>query len=90
MAAQPIAVPSSPKPYLSIRDLAACTPWTEQAIRTMMSKGIFCEGEHFFHVGRKPIFKWEAIVFFIEQREEPPEPRIPLKRGGFVGGSETS
>ncbi len=88
MAAQPIAVPSSPKPYLSIRELACFTPWTEQAIRTMMSKGIFCEGEHFFHVGRKPVFKWAAIVLFIERREELSEPRIPLRRGGFIGGPE--
>ena len=28
-----------PKPYLSIRELSALTPWTEQAIRTMMAKG---------------------------------------------------
>jgi hypothetical protein len=88
MAAQPIPVSSSPKPYLSIRELARLTPWTEQAIRTMMAKGIFRDGEHFFHVGRKPIFKWTAVVLFIEQREECPEPPIPLRRGGFVGGSQ--
>ena len=27
-----------PKPYLSIRELSALTPWTEQAIRTMIAK----------------------------------------------------
>jgi hypothetical protein len=89
MAGQSIAGPSRPKPYLSIRDLAGFTPWTEQAIRTMMAKGIFCEGEHFFHVGRRPIFKWEAVVLFIERGEERSEVRIQLRRGGFVGGSET-
>lgn len=31
--------PLRPKPYLSIRELSALTPWTEQAIRTMMAKG---------------------------------------------------
>jgi len=55
----------------------------------MIAKGIFCEGEHFFHVGRRPIFKWEAVVLFIERGEERSEVRIQLRRGGFVGGSET-
>ena len=55
-----------PKPYVSIRELSALTPWTEQAIRTMMAKGILRERKHFFHVGRRPVFKWEAIVGFIE------------------------
>ena len=90
MAAQPIHTASSPKPYLSIRELACLTPWTEQAIRTMMAKGILRDGEHFFHVGRKPIFKWAAIVVFIEGRDERNEPLIPLRRGGFVGGSQAT
>lgn len=76
-----------PKPYLSIRELSALTPWTEQAIRTMMAKGLLKEGEHFFHVGRRTVLKWEAIVGFIERGDQVEAPRIPLKRGGFVGGS---
>ena len=75
-----------PKPYLSIRELSALTPWTEQAIRTMMSKGLLKEGEHFFHVGRRTVLKWDAIVEFIERGEQDEALRIPLKRGGFVGG----
>ena len=54
------------KPYLSIGELAELTPWTGQAIRTMMSRGVLREGEHFFYVGRRPVFKWAAIVAFIE------------------------
>ncbi|HLW71400.1 MAG TPA: hypothetical protein VKS22_12345 [Candidatus Binataceae bacterium] len=88
MATQPIIAPCSPKPYLSIRELAGFTPWSEQAIRTMMAKGIFREGEHFFHVGRRPVFKWEAVVLFIERGNERVEVCIPLRRGGFVGGSQ--
>ena len=76
-----------PKPYLSIRELSALTPWTEQAIRTMMAKGVLRVGEHFFHVGRRTVLKWDAIVDFIERGEREEAPRIPLKRGGFVGGS---
>jgi hypothetical protein len=79
--------PMRPKPYLSIRELSALTPWTEQAIRTMMAKGVLKEGEHFFHVGRRTVLKWDSIVGFIERGEHDETPRIPLKRGGFVGGS---
>ena len=50
-------IPAQPKPYVSTRELSALTPWTEQAIRTMISKGILRESEHFFHVGRRPVFK---------------------------------
>jgi hypothetical protein len=80
-------VPPRPKPYLSIRELSALTPWTEQAIRTMMAKGVLKEGEHFFHVGRRTVLKWDSIVGFIEHGEHGETPRIRLKRGGFVGGS---
>jgi hypothetical protein len=85
MDSQPPTNPPRPKPYLSIRELSELTPWTEQAIRTMMAKGILREGDHFFHVGRRPVFKWEAIVGFIERRSEGSEVRIPLRRGGFLG-----
>ena len=78
---------TQPKPYVSIRELSALTPWTEQAIRTMMAKRIMREGEHFFHVGRRPVFKWEAIVGFIEHRDAPHHAAIPLQRGGFLNGA---
>lgn len=79
--------PVRPKPYLSIREVSALTPWTEQAIRTMMTKGVLRHGEHFFHVGKRTLVKWDAIVEFIENGEERVTARIPLRRGGFVGGS---
>ncbi len=75
------------KPYVSIRELSSLTPWTEQAIRTMMAKRILREGEHFFHVGRRPVFKWEAIVRFIERRDAHFASGIPLHRGGFLNGA---
>ena len=74
------------KPYLSIRELSELTPWTDQAIRTMIAKGIFREGVHFFHVRRRPVFKWEAVIAFIEGREREDELEVPLRRGGFLGG----
>ena len=68
------------KPYVSVRELSALTPWTEQAIRTMISKGILREGEHFFHVGRRPVLKWDAIVAFIEAGGQKSAPMIPHYR----------
>jgi hypothetical protein len=67
-------IPPVCKPYLSINELARLTPWTDQAIRTMMSKGILRERAHFFYVGRRPVFKWTAIVAFIER----PDTRDPV------------
>lgn len=66
------------KPYLSIAELAQLTPWTDQAIRTMISRGVFREGEHYFHVGRRPVFKWVAVVGFIERGGE--DERVPHYR----------
>ena len=63
------------QPYLSISKLATLTPWTDQAIRTMVSRGVLREGEHFFHVGRRPVFKWAAIVGFIIE-QGPPHERV--------------
>ena len=85
---RPICEPLRPKPYLSISELSSLTPWTEQAIRTMISKGTFRAGSHYFHVGRRPIFKWSAVVAFIEGHGvESCEP-IPLHGGGVLGGTE--
>jgi hypothetical protein len=81
--ARPIDAPVC-KPYLSIAELAKLTPWTDQAIRTMISRGVLREGEHFFYVGRRPILKWAAIVGFIERRnvhKPVPHYRDQLKLG---------
>jgi hypothetical protein len=79
--------PSICKPYLSIAELAQLTPWTDQAIRTMLSKGKLQEGVHFFYVGRRPVFKWEAIVAFIERTEKTGV--VPHYRDQRVNGAKT-
>jgi hypothetical protein len=73
----PVDVPVC-KPYLSISELATLTPWTDQAIRTMISRGTLKAGQHFFYVGRRPVFKWAAVVAFIERRSAPD--RVPHYR----------
>jgi hypothetical protein len=79
-------IAAQPKPYVSIRELSTLTPWTEQAIRTMMVKGILRECEHYFHVGRRPIFKWEAIVGFIEADKRTRSEKIPHYRDRVSNG----
>jgi hypothetical protein len=68
----------SVRPYMSIEQLAAATPWTDDAIRHKMARGILKLGVHYFQpLGRRTeiIFKWSAIVDMIEQQpvlvEEP-------------------
>jgi hypothetical protein len=46
----------------------------------MIAKGTLREGEHFFHVGRRPVLKWEAIVAFIEAGHENSTAAIPHYR----------
>lgn len=53
--------------YLYVEHLAELTPWTPSAIRTMMSRGRFKEGVHYFKRCReRPVFKWSAVVELIE------------------------
>ena len=57
------------RPYLYIEQLAACTPWSPDAIRTMMARGAFRLGVHYFKPhgpNGRPIFSWDAIVRYIE------------------------
>lgn len=55
--------------YLYTEQLAACTPWSAEAIRTMIARGTFKLGVHYFKphgANGRPIFSWEAIVKYIE------------------------
>jgi hypothetical protein len=52
----------------------------------MMVKGILRECEHYFHVGTRPIFKWEAIVGFIEADRRTRSEKIPHYRARVNDG----
>ncbi|MFI5398591.1 MAG: hypothetical protein ACHQ9S_23925 [Candidatus Binatia bacterium] len=57
------------RPYLSIQQLAEVTPWTVDAIRKMVARGVVKLGVHYFRpLGRRRelVFKWDAIVELIE------------------------
>jgi hypothetical protein len=64
------------KPYIELRDFPDLTPFTEQAIRGHMQRGELVEGTHYFRIGRRVVFKWTAIVEWIERRAgtlQPPD-----------------
>jgi hypothetical protein len=84
-----------PRPYLYIEQLAACTPWSTEAIRTMIARGIFKLGVHYFKPhgpNGRPIFSWDAIVRYIEGDEAAAQTgeRIPLADGTVVDLNEAT
>lgn len=73
------------KPYLSVAELAGLTPWTEQAIRSMIARGTFRRGVHYFQPGGgrgQLVFRWDAVVRYIEG--EPGHEGIPLADGTVI------
>lgn len=55
--------------YLHIDQLAELTPWTSDAIKAMVRRGVLVRGQHYFQPlghGSKMIFKWSAVVGLIE------------------------
>jgi hypothetical protein len=51
-----------PLEYLSIRQLAGRIPYSEGAIRNMMSRGVFRLGVHFTKPnGGRPVFHWPTV-----------------------------
>jgi len=81
--------------YLYIDQLATCTPWSEEAIRTMIARGTFKLGVHYFKPqgpGARPIFSWEAVVRYIEGHQEPTvhSDGIPLADGTMIDLNEAT
>jgi len=59
--------------YLSVEQLATITPWSEEAIRRMVSRGVLRKGVHYFQpLGPRShlVFKWSAVVELIEGAPE--------------------
>jgi len=74
--------------YLYIDQLAELTPWTEDAIRTMMTRGKLKKGVHYFQDGPRCrlIFKWRSVVQLIEDgvAETIEGETIPLANGKVI------
>jgi hypothetical protein len=52
--------------------LAEVTPWTPDAIRTMIARGVFKLGVHYYKPhgpASRPIFSWQAVMNYIEGTE---------------------
>ena len=81
--------------YLYIDQLADLTPWSPQAIRTMIARGIFKENVHYFRPNgavSRPIFSWTAVVQYIEGPQTKPadERAVPLAAGGAIDLDEAA
>lgn len=73
------------KPYLNVAELAQLTPWSEPAIRSMIARGTFRRGVHYFQPGGRRgqlVFRWDAVVRYIEG--EPGREGIPLADGTVI------
>lgn len=81
-----------PKPYQSLIELSTNIPYSENAIRVMISRKELVEDVHYFRPerngkkSRKMVFKWSAIVEWIESttpsssvNDEPARDLLPLR-----------
>jgi hypothetical protein len=71
-ASPPDAIDATPTPeYLSVRQLAEHIPYSEGAIRNMMSRGIFHLGIHYTKPnGGRPIFHWSAVQQWVRSQPD--------------------
>jgi hypothetical protein len=79
------------KPYLSMSELSELTPWSEDSIKKLMQREVLQRGQHWFHFGRRIVFKWAAIVTLIEKEGQDCERhegesvvRVPMLNGGVA------
>lgn len=67
--------------YLSVRQLAARIPYSEQTIRNLMSAGEFQEGVHYYKKRRRVMFRWSQVEQWLRDhadRSEAEEPFYPV------------
>jgi hypothetical protein len=57
------------KEYLSLKELCTRIPYDEQTIRNLITQGKLLKGTHYFKPNGRLIFKWTAIVTWIEGDE---------------------
>jgi len=89
--------------YVSIKELVDLTPWSEQAIRTMMRRGMFKLDVHYFQpFGRRSqvIFKWTKVMELIEGKvarqtqividSAPSKSIIPMPNGKVIDVQEAT
>lgn len=73
----------TPRAYLNAEQLSVLTPWSPDALRRMIERGVLRKGEHFFQpLGPRThrLFKWSAIVEMIESNDAEPMPPAVERR----------
>ena len=80
--------------YLTISELSTRLKLKPKSIRNKMGNGTFKKGVHYVSPrGLRPRFKWNAIVEWLEEKEERTIQKnngsIPMARGYFLGESSS-
>jgi hypothetical protein len=57
--------------YLSVKQLAALIPYSEQTIRNLISGGEFKEGEHYYKRRARVVFRWSQVERWLSERHCP-------------------
>jgi hypothetical protein len=58
--------------YLTLSEAAALARCGKKTLQNLMARGVLVEGVHYFRPrGRRPLFKQEAMVAWLEGRDEP-------------------
>lgn len=65
-----------PREYLSVKQLAALIPYSEQTIRNLISAGEFREGEHYYKRRARVVFRWSQVERWLSQRNHHDNPGV--------------
>jgi len=60
--------------YLSVKQLAALIPYSEQTIRNLISAGEFKEGEHYYKRRARVVFRWSQVERWLSERQKDDNP----------------
>ena len=76
--------------YLTIKEVAARLKVSPKTIQNKMAAGVFKKGIHYFSPeGSRPLFKWSAVVAWIEapqaKQMQVETDLIPMARGYNLG-----
>jgi len=58
-----------PREYLSVKQLAALIPYSEQTIRNLISAGEFKEGLHYYKRRARVVFRWSQVERWLSERQ---------------------
>ncbi len=65
---------AEPREYLSVKQVAALIPYSEQTIRNLISAGEFREGEHYYKRRARVVFRWSQVEGWLSERQKDDNP----------------